>query len=255
MKFWTDIFFPKRWLTDFGDPLARHPVTPTGQSFHISCKEVAQYSFDRLAQEIVQTFMVPRWWIITLTFPLASPQGCGFEWNVSTTIGWIVMKFGTNITHHDELYYLWCLLALTFHQKQDQTRSNTCKTIMALPSVVLMQNSHQHSEEIWSLFSLFPQLHLCTIVDKPTVAYKIYWLNLRSRGLVRNCDRRGDTGITAARHKWGLLGGRCMKSLWEQEENTSTKTINAFRKIKLNNRGNAVTAGEILSILCCCLVF
>lgn len=60
MKFCTDILFPKRWLTDFGDPPARHPVTPTGQSFHISCKEVAQYSFDRLAQEIIQTFMVPQ---------------------------------------------------------------------------------------------------------------------------------------------------------------------------------------------------
>ncbi len=26
---------------------------------------------------------------------------CGFEWNVSTTIGWIAMKFGTDI--QDEL--------------------------------------------------------------------------------------------------------------------------------------------------------
>lgn len=30
---------------------------------------------------------------------------CGFEWNISTTIGWVAMKLGTDI--HDSLRMNW----------------------------------------------------------------------------------------------------------------------------------------------------
>ncbi len=60
----------------FGDPLTFSIAPPAGQSIHLS-KETLQHLLDRLTQNYVQTFMVPRRCILlTLmipTFPLAPP--------------------------------------------------------------------------------------------------------------------------------------------------------------------------------------
>lgn len=55
-----------------------------------------------LQWKLAQTFVAHRRWILlTLVFPFFwhHHQGhiCGFNWNISTTTGWITMKFGTNI--------------------------------------------------------------------------------------------------------------------------------------------------------------
>ncbi len=66
MKFGTDIHgVQKINFTDFGDPLTFPVATPAGQSFHLLC-EISQRLPDGLAQNFVQTLMVPRGFDLTL---------------------------------------------------------------------------------------------------------------------------------------------------------------------------------------------
>ncbi len=54
---------------DFSDSLTVHPEPPPGQNLNLS-RKTCQHQLDGLAQNFVQTFMVPRrWTLITLAIP------------------------------------------------------------------------------------------------------------------------------------------------------------------------------------------
>lgn len=57
-------------LNDFGDPPTCLIVSPACQSFHTFC-EISQHLLDHLAQMFIQTFLVPRRYIL-ITFNLSS---------------------------------------------------------------------------------------------------------------------------------------------------------------------------------------
>ncbi len=104
MKFCGDIYCPQSTnTTNIGDPLSLTQDWPAGQSFHLS-SEISQHLLDGLTPNVVRMFMGRRWWtLMTLEIPrifLLSHHGvhiCGFEWNVSTNIGWIAIKSDTDI--------------------------------------------------------------------------------------------------------------------------------------------------------------
>lgn len=85
--------------TDFGDPLTFSLVPPAGQSFHLS-SERSLHTLDGLVP-LVSRICIPVTLVISWTFLYQNHEILiyGFELNVSTIIGWIVKKFGTNI--HD----------------------------------------------------------------------------------------------------------------------------------------------------------
>jgi len=75
-----------------------------GQSTTLDQAEISQQLWDGSAQTIVHTVMVLRAYII-MTFGILwlflqrhhQVNICDFDRNVSTTVGWIVMKFGSHV--------------------------------------------------------------------------------------------------------------------------------------------------------------
>ncbi len=93
-NYWMD--YHEIWCKYHGGQMSRS--TPVGHSFHLS-SEISPHLFDGLAQNLVQTFMVPGQSILMnpLNLPLAPPCRWLFEWNIWTSIGLIAMKFHTAI--------------------------------------------------------------------------------------------------------------------------------------------------------------
>lgn len=89
-------------LHDIGYPLTCLLVPSAGQSFHLFCA-ISQYLIDWLAQNLAQKFMVLRSFPKPLMIPWCfllchhKVDHCGFVWNISTAIGWIGVKFGSEI--------------------------------------------------------------------------------------------------------------------------------------------------------------
>ncbi len=93
-KFDTDIHGPQRMNpTDFGDPLTFPVLPPASQSFHSSCENIwtsAGWILTKILADIHGSqAMCP------LIFRQVHIDG--FEWNISTTDGWIAMRFGSPI--------------------------------------------------------------------------------------------------------------------------------------------------------------
>ncbi len=87
---------------DFEAMLAAEPLgcqcRSVSRSTTFVLTKIAQQLLDGLPRILVQVSMVPRgWWSSDFRWRHHEVHICSLEWNMSTTIGWISMKFDAHI--------------------------------------------------------------------------------------------------------------------------------------------------------------